>query len=274
MIDVNRRVLPGFGLSLGYTVLYMSLLVMVPIAAGVLRASHLSFAEFWAAVSSSRAVAAYWLTVWTSLASAGVNVVIGLLVAWVLVRYEFPLKAFFDSLVDLPFALPTAVAGLVYSSLFVESGWYGQFLVPLGIEGAYSRLGIVLVLVFIGFPFVVRTLQPVLEGLDADVEEASACLGAGRFDTFRRVIFPSILPAVVTGFALAFARSLGEYGSVVFVSGNMPFKTEIAPVLVVARLEEFAYGEAAAIACVLLAIAFTTLLLINLIERWSKRHHG
>ena len=274
MIDVNRRVLPGFGLSLGYTVLYMSLLVLVPIAAGVLRASHLSFAEFWEAVSSSRAVAAYWLTLWTSFASAGINVVIGLLVAWVLVRYEFPLKALFDSLVDLPFALPTAVAGLVYSSLFVENGWYGQFLVPLGIEGAYSRLGIVLVLVFIGFPFVVRTLQPVLEGLDADVEEAAACLGAGRFDTFRRVIFPSILPAVVTGFALAFARSLGEYGSVVFVSGNMPFKTEIAPVLVVARLEEFAYGEAAAIACVLLAIAFTTLLLINLLERWSKRHHG
>jgi sulfate transport system permease protein len=267
-------VLPGFGLSLGYTVLYMSLLVMVPIAAGVFRAAHLSLAEFWQAVSSSRAVAAYSLTLWTSFASAGINVVIGLLVAWVLVRYEFPLKGLFDSLVDLPFALPTAVAGLVYSSLFVASGWYGQFLVPLGIEGAYSRLGIVLVLVFIGFPFVVRTLQPVLEGLDADVEEAAACLGAGRLDTFRRVILPSILPALVTGFALAFARSLGEYGSVVFVSGNMPFKTEIAPVLVVARLEEFAYGEAAAIACVLLAIAFTTLLLINLLERWSKRHHG
>jgi sulfate transport system permease protein len=163
---------------------------------------------------------------------------------------------------------------LVYSSLFVANGWYGQFLVPLGIEGAYSRLGIVLVLIFIGFPFVVRTLQPVLEGLDADVEEAAACLGAGRLDTFRRVILPSILPALVTGFALAFARSLGEYGSVVFVSGNMPFRTEIAPVLVVARLEEFAYGEAAAIACVLLAMAFTTLLLINVIERWSKRHHG
>src|SRR6185295_16362439 len=272
--NINRRVLPGFGLSLGYTLFYMTLLVVIPMAAGFLKASQLSFDAFWAAVASDRAIAAYTLTVGASFISAAINVVIGILVAWVLVRYEFPLKGLFDSLVDLPFALPTAVAGLVYSSLFVANGWYGQFLVPLGIEGAYSRLGIVLVLVFIGFPFVVRTLQPVLEGLDADVEEAAACLGAGRFDTFRRVIFPSILPAVVTGFALAFARSLGEYGSVVFVSGNMPFKTEIAPVLVVARLEEFAYGEAAAIACVLLAIAFTTLLLINVLERWSKRHHG
>jgi len=196
------------------------------------------------------------------------------LVAWVLVRYEFPLKSLLDSLVDLPFALPTAVAGLVYSDLFVARGWYGRFLVPLGIQGAYSRLGIVLVLVFIGFPFVVRTLQPVLEGLDKDVEEAAACLGANRLQTVVRVIFPSILPAVITGFALAFARSLGEYGSVVFVSGNMPFRTEIAPVLIVARLEEFAYTEATAIAVVLLAISFVTLFGINLLERWSKRHHG
>jgi sulfate transport system permease protein len=274
MIDVNRRVLPGFALSVGYTVVYMSLLAMVPLAAGFLKASQLSCAELWEVVSSERALAAYWLTVWTSFASAAVNVVIGLLVAWVLVRYAFPLKALFDSLVDLPFALPTAVAGLVYSSLFVANGWYGRFLVPLGIEGAYSRLGIVLVLVFIGFPFVVRTLQPVLEGLDADVEEAAACLGASRLQTFVRVIIPAIFPALVTGFALAFARSLGEYGSVVFVSGNMPFKTEIAPVLVVARLEEFAYTEAAAIAVVLLMISFVTLFLVNLLGRWSKRHHG
>ena len=221
--DVNRRVLPGFRPALGYALLYLGLLVLVPLGAGFVRASHLGLEAFWAAVSSDRAIAAYELTVGTSLASAAVNVLIGGLVAWVLVRYDFPLKRLLDSLVDLPFALPTAVAGLVYSSLFAPNGWYGRFLVPLGIQGAYSRLGIVLVLVFIGFPFVVRTLQPVLEGLDADVEEAAACLGAGRFDTFRRVIFPSILPAVVTGFALAFARSLGEYGSVVFVSGNMPF---------------------------------------------------
>ncbi len=268
--DVNRRVLPGFSLSLGYTLLYMSLLVAIPLAAGFLKASHLSFSEFWAAVASERALAAYRLTVGASLASAVINVGIGVLVAWVLVRYEFPLKGLLDSLVDLPFALPTAVAGLVYSDLFVARGWYGRFLVPLGIQGAYSRLGIVLVLVFIGFPFVVRTLQPVLEGLDKDVEEAAACLGANRLQTVLRVIFPSILPAVITGFALAFARSLGEYGSVVFISGNMPFRTEIAPVLIVARLEEFAYTEATAIAVVLLTISFVTLFAINLLERWSK----
>jgi len=196
-----------------------------------------------------------------------------LLVAWVLVRYEFPLKRLFDSLVDFPFALPTAVAGLVYSALYVPTGWYGRFLVPLGITGAYSRLGIVLVLIFIGFPFVVRTLQPVLEGLERDVEEAAACLGASRLQTFRRVILPAITPALITGFALAFARSLGEYGSVVFISGNMPFKTEIAPVLIVNRLEEFAYPEATAIAIVLLLMSFVTLFAINLLERWSSRHH-
>src|SRR5215813_6044737 len=274
MIDVNRRVLPGFAPSLGYTVLYLSLVVLIPMAAGVLRTSALSLEAFWAAVSSERAVAAYELTVGASFVSAVLNVVLGVLVAWVLVRYEFAGKALVDSLVDFPFALPTAVAGLVYSSLFVPAGWYGRFLVPLGIDGAYSRLGIVLVLVFIGFPFVVRTLQPVLEGLERDVEEAAACLGANRFETAVRVLLPSILPAIVTGFALAFARSLGEYGSVVFISGNMPFKTEIAPVLVVARLEEFNYAEATAIAVVLLLISFVTLFAINLVERWSSRHHG
>jgi sulfate/thiosulfate transport system permease protein len=274
MNDVNRRVLPGFGLSLGYTVFYMSLVIAIPMAAGFLKAANLSLDEFWRAVASERAVAAYTLTVGASLVSAAVNVVLGVLVAWVLVRYEFPLKTLLDSLVDFPFALPTAVAGLVFSSLLVENGWYGRFLVPLGIEGAYSRLGIVVVLVFIGFPFVVRTLQPVLEGLERDVEEAAACLGANRFQTVVRVILPSILPAIITGFALAFARSLGEYGSVVFISGNMPFRTEIAPVLVVARLEEFAYTEAAAIAVVLLAISFVTLFAINLLERRMARHHA
>jgi len=214
------------------------------------------------------------VTLSTSFYSALANVVLGVLVAWVLVRYEFPGKRLLDSLVDFPFALPTAVAGLVYSSLFVQNGWYGRFLVPLGIQGAYSKLGIVLVLVFIGFPFVVRTLQPVLEGLDRDVEEAAACLGANRLQTAVRVIFPSIVPAIVTGFALAFARALGEYGSVVFISGNMPFKTEIAPVLIVARLEEFAYAEATAIAIVLLGMSFVTLFSINLLQRWSSRNHG
>jgi sulfate transport system permease protein len=274
MIDVNRRILPGFGLSLGYPMLYLSFMIAVPMAAGFWKASSLTFDEFLRISFSDRALAAYWLTLWTSFVSSVVNVVFGGLVAWVLVRYDFPLKKLFDSLVDFPFALPTAVAGLVFGNLFVEVGWYGRFLVPLGIEGAYSRLGIVIVLVFIGFPFVVRTLQPVLESLERDVEEAAACLGANRFATFTRVLLPSIAPAVITGFALAFARSLGEYGSVVFISGNMPYKTEIAPVLVVNRLEEFAYGEAAAIACVLLSISFVTLFAINLLERWSARHHG
>jgi sulfate transport system permease protein len=273
-IDTNRRVLPGFALSLGFTIFYLSLMILVPMAAGFWKVSRLSFADFWAAVSSDRAIAAYTLTVGASFASAGINILLGFVVAWVLVRYEFPCKRLLDSLVDFPFALPTAVAGLVFSALFVKNGWYGRVLVPLGIDVAYTRLGIVLVLVFIGFPFVVRTLQPVLEGLERDVEEASACLGANRLQTFRSVILPSITPAMITGFTLAFARSLGEYGSVVFISGNMPFRTEIAPVLVVARLEEFAYGEATAIAIVLLLISFATLLLINLLERWSSRHHG
>ena len=273
-VDTNRRVLPGFALSLGFTIFYLSLMILVPMAAGFWKVSRLSFADFWAAVSSDRAIAAYSLTVGASFVSAAINIVLGFVVAWVLVRYEFPCKRLLDSLVDFPFALPTAVAGLVFSALFVKNGWYGRVLVPLGIDVAYARLGIVLVLVFIGFAFVVRTLQPVLEGLERDVEEASACLGANRLQTFRSVILPSITPAMITGFTLAFARSLGEYGSVVFISGNMPFRTEIAPVLVVARLEEFAYGEATAIAIVLLLISFATLLLINLLERWSSRHHG
>jgi sulfate transport system permease protein len=272
MYRVNRRVLPGFSLSLGYTVFYLSVLVLIPLGACFLKAATLSPSAFWAAVWTERARAAYALTFGASLAAAALNAVLGLLVAWVLARYEFPLKRVSDALIDLPFALPTAVAGLVYSSLYVPSGWLGQFLVPLGIEGAYSRLGIVLVLTFTGFPFVVRTVQPVLESLDVEVEEAAATLGATRWQVFRRVILPLILPALLTGFALAFARALGEYGSVVFVSGNMPFKTEIAPVLVVARLEEFAYSEATAIAVVLLMFSFVFLALINVLERWSKRN--
>jgi sulfate transport system permease protein len=272
MTRVNRRVLPGFHLSLGYAVLYMSLLVLIPLAACFLKAASLSWEEFAAAVWTPRAQAAYGLTLGASLVAAVINVPLGTLVAWVLVRYQFPLRRLLDALIDLPFALPTAVAGLVYSSLYVESGWLGRYLVPLGIEGAYSRLAIVLVLVFIGLPFVVRTVQPILEAFEAEVEEAAACLGATRGQTFARVILPALMPAIVTGFALAFARGLGEYGSVVFVSGNMPFRTEIAPVLIVASLEAFKYGEAAAIAVVLLAMSFTMLVVINLLERWSKRH--
>jgi len=272
MPAANRTVLPGFRLSLGYAVAYLSLLVLLPLAACFVRAAQLTPAQFVAAAWTERARAAYLLTFGASVTAAGANVVLGVLVSWVLVRYEFPLKRVVDALVDLPLALPTAVAGLVYTRLYVPSGWLGQFLAPLGIEGAYSRLGIVLVLTFTGFPFVVRTVQPVLQDFDPDVEEAAATLGAGRWQTFRRVLAPALLAPVLTGFALAFARALGEYGSVVFIAGNMPMKTEIAPVLIVSHLEAFDYGGATAVAVVLLTLSFAMLAVINLLERWSKRH--
>lgn len=272
MASVDRRVLGGFGPGLGFTVAYLTLLVLIPLGACIWKACSLSLLQFGAAVWNDRAVAAYGLTFGTSLIAAILNVIFGLLMAWVLVRYEFPGKKLLDSLIDLPFALPTAVAGLVYSSLYVQDGWLGQFLVPLGIEGAYSRLAIVLVLTFIGLPFVVRSVQPVLEDLDVEIEEAAASLGANRLQTFWHIILPALLPALTTGFALAFARALGEYGSVIFVSGNMPFRTEIAPVLIVSRLEEFAYGEATAIAMVLLVASFGMLGVINLLERWRAQY--
>jgi len=274
MSNVNRQVLPGFSLSLSYTLIYLTALVLLPLAACFVKAASLSFEQFWAAVWTERARAAYLLTFGASLTAATVNVLLGLLIAWVLVRYEFPLKRLFDALIDLPFALPTAVAGLVFSSLYVQNGWLGRFLVPWGIEAAYSRLAIVLVLTFVGLPFVVRAVQPVLADLDAEVEEAAWSLGATRWLTFRRVVLPALAPALVTGFALAFARGLGEYGAVVFVSGNMPLRTEIAPVLIVGRLEEFAYAEATAIAVVLLLISFSVLVVINLLERWSRSHEA
>jgi sulfate transport system permease protein len=272
MSGVNSRVLPGFSLTLGYTVVYLGFLVLVPIAACFIKASSLSFAEFWGAVWTERARAAYLLTFGSSFLAAIANVVLGSIIAWVLVRYSFPGKRLVDSLVDLPLALPTAVGGLVYASLYVKNGWLGRYLVPLGINAAYTRLGIVLVLIFVGLPFVVRTVQPVLEDFDPEAEEASSSLGATRWQTFRIVILPSLFPALITGFALALARSIGEYGSVVFISGNMPYRTEIAPILIVARLEEFAYSEATAIAVVLLVISFTMLILINLLESWSRRY--
>jgi sulfate/thiosulfate transport system permease protein len=272
MGNVNRRVLPGFSLTLGYMVFYLSVLVLLPIAAVFLRSSTLSWEEFTRAVWSERARAAYALTFGASFIAAVINLFLGSLIAWVLVRYQFPGKRMIDSLVDLPLALPTAVGGLVYASLYVPNGWLGQYLVPLGINIAYTRLGIVLVLVFIGLPFMVRTLEPVLEDFDAEAEEAAASLGATRWQTFHQIILPSLYPALITGFALAFARSVGEYGSVVFVSGNKPFQTEIAPILIVARLEEFAYGEATAIAAVLLVISFVMLVIINMLESWSRRY--
>ncbi len=268
----SRRVLPGFGLSLGFTLAYLTVLVVVPLAACLAKVSSLTGSQFVSAVWTERARAAYMLTFGVSCAAAVINVPLGLLLAWILVRYEFPFKRVFDSLIDLPFALPTAVAGLVYANLYVANGWLGRFLIPLGIYGAYSRFAIVLVLTFIGLPFVVRTVQPVLETIDAEIEEAAASLGATRLQTFFRVLLPSLIPALTTGFALTFARSLGEYGSVVFVSGNIMFKTEIAPVLIVSQLEEYHYAEATAIALVLLAGSFAMLAAINTLERWSRRY--
>ncbi|MEX2286790.1 MAG: sulfate ABC transporter permease subunit CysT [Planctomycetaceae bacterium] len=271
-LSVRRSPLPGMGLGFGVTMTYLSLLLFLPLGAVVLRASTLTPSGFWAAVWSERARAAYALTFGASAIAAVANMGLGLLLAWVLARYEFWGRRFLDALIDLPFALPTAVAGLVFSGLFVEAGWYGQFLVPLEIRGAYSRLGVVLVLAFVGLPFVVRTVQPVLESLEGEIEEAAASLGASRWQTYSRVLLPALWPSLVTGFALAFARGLGEYGSVQFVSGNMPFKTEIAPVLIVQRLEAFEYAEAAAIACVLLAGSLGSLGLINWLQRRSRRH--
>ena len=277
MAQANPRILPGYRLSISFTLFYLSVLVIIPLGACVVTATQLSWDQFRAAVWTERARAAYALTFGAALAAAMISAVLGLLIAWVLVRYEFPGKRVVDSLVDLPFALPTAVAGLVFSNLYVANGWLGQFLVPLGVEGAYSRFAIVLVLVFIGFPFVVRTLQPVLESLDAEAEEAASLLGASRGQTFRRITLPALLPGLLTGFALAFARGLGEYGSVVFVSGNMPLKTEIAAFLIVSRLEEGrpnSYREATAIATVLLCASFLMLIVINRLEALSRKWSG
>lgn len=277
MSRAAARVLPGYHLSLSFTLLYLTVLVLLPLGACIVTAAGLTWEQFRAAVWTERARAAYALTFGASFVAAVISSLLGLLIAWVLVRYTFPAKRFFDSLVDLPFALPTAVAGLVFSNLYVANGWLGRFLVPIGIEGAYSRFAIVLVLVFIGFPFVVRTLQPVIESLDAEAEEAAGLLGATRWQTFRLVILPALLPALLTGFTLAFARGLGEYGSIVFVSGNMPYQTEIAAFLIVSRLEEGrpnSYKEATAIATVLLTASFLMLIVINRLEARSRRWNG
>lgn len=269
---VNRRVLPGLGISLGYAVLYLSLLVLIPLAVCLVKAASLGPREFLAAVWTPRAQAAYALSFSAALIAAIANVILGTIVAWTLVRYQFPGRRIIDALVDIPLALPTAVAGLVFASLYVPDGWLGQFLAPIGIKAAYSRLGIVLVLIFTGFPFVVRTVQPVLDDLDAELEEAAAVLGASRWQTFRRIILPTLISPALTGFALAFARGLGEYGSVVFISSNKMFETEIAPMLILVRLEEYSYAEAAAIATVLLGFSFVLLAGINYLEWRSKRY--
>ncbi len=265
------NVLPGFGLTLGFTVLYLSAIVLLPFAGLVIRACELSWGEFWRLATTDRALAAYRLTFGASFVAALANGLFGSLLAWVLVRYRFPGRRVIDAMVDFPFALPTAVAGLTLSSLFAGNGWLGKFLVPLGINGAFTQLGVVIALTFVGLPFVVRTLQPVLENLEREVEEAAATLGAGRLRTFATIVAPTVLPAVLTGFALAFARAIGEYGSIVFISGNLPFKTEIAPYLVVMRLEEYDYAGAIALAVVLLVFSFLLLAAINLLEQWSSK---
>lgn len=263
--------LPGFGLTLGFTILYLSALVLLPLAGLLIRACELTWSDFWRLATTDRALAAYRLTFGASFVAAVANACFGTLLAWVLVRYEFPGRRILDSMVDFPFALPTAVAGLTLASLFAANGWLGRYLVPLGIKGAFTRLGVVIALTFVGMPFVVRTLQPVLQNLELEVEEAAATLGASRVRTLASVIGPSLLPAVLTGFALAFARAIGEYGSIVFISANLPFKTEIAPYLIVMRLEEYDYTGAIAMAVVLLVFSFVLLAAINLLEQWSSR---
>jgi len=263
----GRRVLPGFRPAISLTVGYVSLLILIPLAGLVLKSASLGPAQFWAAVSSPRAVAAYRLSILTAAAGATINAVFGVLVAWVLVRYRFPGRRLVDALVDLPFALPTAVAGIALTSLYAENGWIGQFLARVGIKVAYTPLGIVVALTFIGLPFVVRTVQPVLEDLSPEIEDAAAVLGAGRFAIVTRVILPVIVPALATGFALAFARGLGEYGSVVFIAGNMPMVSEITPLLIMIKLEQYDYAGATAIALVFLMASFTMLLTINALTR-------
>lgn len=268
----SRSILPGFGLSLGFTLAYLGLIVLLPLSAAFIRTAGMSWAEFVQAVASPRVLASYRLSFGASLAAGLVNACFGAIVAWVLVRYRFPGRRIVDALVDLPFALPTAVAGIALTAIYAKSGWVGQWLEPLGIKVAFTRLGVFVALTFISLPFVVRTLQPVLAELEPEIEEASATLGASRRQTIFRVILPELLPALLTGFALAFARALGEYGSVVFISGNMPLRTEITPLLIVTKLEQYDYRGATAIAVVLLVISFVMLLLINLLQKWSRRH--
>jgi len=270
----KRSIIPGFGLTLGFTLFYLCLIVLIPLSATFLEASKIGWHEFWRAGASPRAIASYELSFGASLIGATLNFVLGTLVAWVLVRYDFPFKRLLDSLVDLPFALPTAVAGIALTTLYAPHGWFGAPLTAAGIHVAFTRLGIIVALTFIGLPFVVRTVQPVLEDLDRELEEAAASLGAGRLQTFSRVIFPAILPAVLTGFALAFARGVGEYGSVIFIAGNMPMRTEIAPLLIVTKLEEYDYSGATAIAVVMLVVSFVMLLGINALQSWNSEREN
>ncbi len=268
----RRQVLPGFGLNLGLSLFYLCLIVLVPLSATFIRAAGLGWERFWAVTTASRVLASYKISFGASLGAATLNLVFGLLVAWVLARYRFPGKRFVDGIVDLPFALPTAVAGIALTQVYAPTGWLGKPLLEMGIRSAYSQLGILIAMTFIGIPFVVRTVQPVLEDLDTQFEEAARSLGASAAQTFWRVIVPEVLPALLTGFALAFARALGEYGSVVFISGNLPFKTEIVPLLIITKLEQYDYQGATAIAVVMLVVSFLLLLIINLLQRWASKY--
>ncbi|HXD41033.1 MAG TPA: sulfate ABC transporter permease subunit CysT [Ramlibacter sp.] len=270
----SKKVLPGFNLTLGYTLLYLSLIVLIPLSALVFKSFTLSWDQFWTAISSPRVLASYRLTFGASLVAALVNVVFGLLVAWVLVRYSFPGKKIVDALVDLPFALPTAVAGIALTALLSGNGWIGQYLEPMGIKLAFNPNGVVIALIFIGLPFVVRTVQPVLEDNEKELEEAAMCLGATRWQTFARVILPSIAPALLTGFAMAFARAIGEYGSVIFIAGNVPMVSEITPLVIIGKLEQYDYGGATAVAVVMLVMSFLLLLVINALQGWQRRRSG
>jgi len=266
----SRSIIPGFGPTMGFTLAYLGLIVLVPLAAAFLKTAGMGWQEFWTVVTSPRALASYRLSFGASLIAGGINAVFGLIVAWVLVRYKFPGRRLIDAIVDLPFALPTAVAGIALTAVYAENGWLGSLLKPLGIKVAFTELGVLMALTFIGLPFVVRTLQPVLEEQEAELEEASASLGANRIQTLVRVVFPELFPSLLTGFALSFARALGEYGSVVFISGNMPMKTEITPLLIITKLEQYDYRGATALAVVMLVSSFLLLLLINTLQKWSN----
>ena len=274
MANKKSSVLPGFKLTLGYTLLYLSLIVLIPLAATFWKTSALTWDQFWHTVTAPRVMASYRLSFGASFLAALINLFFGLLVAWVLVRYQFWGKRFVDALVDLPFALPTAVAGIALTAIYAPNGWIGQWFAPLGIKIAYTQLGILIALTFIGLPFIVRTVQPVLEDFDLEIEESAASLGANRWQTFWRVTLPMLRPALLTGFTLAFARALGEYGSGVFIAGNMPMKTEITPLLIITKLEEFDYPGATAIAVVMLVVSFVLLLAINFLQWWSHRHYA
>ncbi|GAB3044214.1 sulfate ABC transporter permease subunit CysT [Acinetobacter apis] len=270
----NKAVLPGFGLSLGYTILYLSIIVFIPLSAVFIKSLGIGWEGLLGILQDTRILKALQLSFTTALIAALINVVLGFLLAWCLVRYTFPAKRIIDALIDLPFALPTAVAGIALTSLYASTGWVGQYLEPLGIKIAYTSVGITLALIFIGIPFVVRTVQPVLSDLETELEEASSALGATRWQTFRYVIFPIILPPLITGFALAFARGVGEYGSVIFIAGNQPYKTEIAPLMIISRLEEYDYAGATTIAVIMLVLSFVILLLINILQSWATHRTG